>query len=105
MAEIILGKSRAQEWFILGRVGKSVAVTVLLPSEDTILYYKSCPVAVETGGVVYWHQEKREAGATRAINAFCPDHPRISVSAEQFDFTLGSLLTKVGLRLTAKESI
>lgn len=106
MPELILGLSRAQSLVAAGRYNRSTACLVVNnPDGDLILFWKNKPIALTVGCVVYWHQLIREQGATRAINALAPMYPRLSVDAKQFDFMVGSLLTKTGLRLTHPEPV
>lgn len=102
MTQIAFGPSLAARQLQTLRVSKNVSL-LALGVGDSVLFWKGSPVSIETGKMVYWHQEKREAGCTRAINAHAPDLPHVNTSSHSFDFIAGGLLTKAGMGLVRRE--
>jgi hypothetical protein len=95
------------------RVNKAVMLGLRSGKRETlhfigavILFWRerdfASPLAVETGGVVYFSSSS--SGATiKAVNEFQPAAPHMRVDAAQFDFIIGQVLMKTGLPLTRKE--
>jgi hypothetical protein len=98
------GYSRARGFITLSRKGN--AVTILLGEDDAILFLHGFATAVSTGGSVYFLDLAYKSSETKAINAFADakrDRPVVKVRvAEQFDFIVGSVLSKAGLPLTMR---
>ena len=70
---------------------------------DSILTWDGAPIAVQTGGIVYIAQADRAPARTAAIEKYAGDLPQVRVSAQEFDFTVGTILTRAGLPLTRME--
>ena len=104
MTEIPLQISCAQVNIAIGSITRNKTVIALDAHGgfDGLLFWKESLVAVSTGGVVHWHMKERTSAGKAAINSFFEDAPHINCSAEQFDFVVGSLLTKIGLPLTKR---
>lgn len=72
--------------------------------QDEILLYDGRPIAVRSGGMVSAVQTARSSAQTNALHHFVGDGAMMYVSAAQFDFTIGQVLTRAGLPLTRMET-
>lgn len=104
MSQVILGLSKAQTQMWLG-VRRGKAQVLCLKGGDYIFFWDGQPLAVETGEALYYHIPKPSNAITKALNTYT-EHVayRVAVDASHFDFLVGSLLTKVGLPLTRRET-
>jgi hypothetical protein len=66
---------------------------------DWIHFWKTVPVAVHTGRVVYFSDTK-VAAETRMVNELAPNDAHVRCDATGFDFIVGQVLCKAGLPLT-----
>lgn len=106
MGKVTVPHARCQNGFDLLRVGK--ASELHLTKDDVLIYWQELPIAVISGGFIYYHVPSPSAAITRLIDGYANDgarsRPCVALSAADFDFTVGSLLTRVGLSLTRAPS-
>lgn len=86
----------------LGITHKGKQAILSLHPGDALLFWDGFPVAVMTGAVVYFMDGKILAACTKAINAFAGQAAIVRAADADFDFLVGSLLTKAGLPLTRR---
>lgn len=98
MPTISLPKSRG--WLLLAVNRLSPKASVLLVPEASILLWEGKPLAVDTGGCIYFPDVTLPGAAVRAMNAWKVMHPQVRLPIAQWDFTLGSALIRAGLQLT-----
>lgn len=77
------------------------SITKIKLGQDQLFLFKGTPVAVQTGGIIYRHDDGSST-ITRLIHNWALDQPVMRSSAQDFDFVIGSVLTKNGLSLTRR---
>lgn len=95
-----MSDSRAFLRFTVKSKGKRTEL--IFNEEDAILFWSSIPLAILSGGYVYYLDDKLPAAATKALHEWTGNSPLVRSSSSDFDFIFGSLLTKVGLPLTRR---
>jgi len=68
--------------------------------DEALLLWNGTPIAAFSAEAVYFNHESLSA-QTLSSTSWHSDSPHIRASAAQFDFVVGQLLQKVGLRLAA----
>lgn len=81
--------------------GKQLEIRVN-DDQDGVLFWDNRPCAILSGGCCYYLDFKWPGAATKAIHAFGQHAIQIRSAASDFDFVMGSLLTKAGLPLTRR---
>lgn len=77
------------------------SITKITLGQDQLFLFKGIPIAVQSGSVVYRHDDGSST-VSRLIHSWAGDRPVMRSSAQDFDFVLGSVLTKNGLQLTRR---
>lgn len=100
MTTIQLPEPRVWESIVINKI--SASHLVLRLSQDEIHFWRGSPLAVVTGGVLYF-STPLEPAETKMVNETSPDAPHVRSAAGDFDFLVGQLFTKAGLPLTRRE--
>lgn len=92
---------RKSATFFAAAKGKRIALQ--FSGNERILCYDGVVIAVQAGSVVYYYDDKYQPAVMKAIHEFAESNEmQVRMSGSEFDFVLGSLLTKVGLPLTRR---
>ena len=71
-----------------------------IPNEGQLLFLQGRIAAAICGNVVYIPDHINPASVTRHLNQL--HQPLVRLAPQDFDFTVGSMLTKIGLALTTR---
>lgn len=100
---VVTEGSRAIQTFCTRPLSGSKHTLMVSIAEGVVYFWDGKPFAVLSGGVVYILDKIYTAAQWHVINQVCRFNdlaPVIRVSPRDFDFVLGSCLTRLGLQLT-----
>lgn len=101
--EVIDSRSVPRAYLFLKARAKGKRLEVIVNDDrEGVLFWEARPVAIIAGGCCYYLDMKWPGGVTKAIHEWAEHKPLIRSAASDFDFVLGSLLTKVGIPLTRR---
>lgn len=102
MSKVVIPPARCQAPTTLVRVGKATKIHLI--DGSFILYWNDIPVAVSVGSCIYHHIPEPSGALTKVLAKSAATHALIQLDADQFDFVVGNLFTRVGLSLTRAPS-
>lgn len=73
----------------------------ILPNKDQVIFWAEAPFAVYDGSYVYYLTDVATS-RTAALNKYWAGVPRISLSINDFEYTIGQALSKAGLMLVRR---
>lgn len=72
--------------------------------DDRLIFWIDTIIAAKVGGVLYHHVPTPTSAITKLLYKQADHMPMVAATASDFDFIVGSFLTRVGLSLTRAPS-